>query len=111
MNADKPNRRSSAFIGGLNMDFVRTQLPTRELHYFESIDTTMREAARLADLDHPSGTTVVAEEQTAGQGRHGRAWHSDKSVGLYCSILLRPDLRSDSIPTLTMALGLATAEA
>src|SRR5262249_41803226 len=46
-----------------------------------------------------------AREQTAGQGRHGHSWHSAPGAGLYCSIVLEP------APLLTLALGLATAEA
>jgi BirA family transcriptional regulator, biotin operon repressor / biotin---[acetyl-CoA-carboxylase] ligase len=51
------------------------------------------------------GSVVVAREQTAGQGRHGHSWHSEAGTGLYCSIVLEPR------PLLTLALGLATAEA
>jgi BirA family biotin operon repressor/biotin-[acetyl-CoA-carboxylase] ligase len=60
----------------------------------------MRIAAEL-----PVGDVVVAAEQTAGQGRHGHTWHSPAGTGLYCSIVLEPT------PLLTLALGLATAEA
>jgi len=95
----------------LNIEFVRRQFPGRDLRYFESIDTTMREAALLAEQGAESGTAVVADGQTAGQGRHGHAWISEKGLGLYVSVLLRPALRRESSPTLTMALGLATAEA
>ena len=66
----------------------------------------MQEAARL-----PAGTVVVAEEQTAGQGRHGHAWHSEPGAGVYCSIVLRPALTAEDMPVLTLALGLAAAEA
>lgn len=67
----------------------------------------MLEAARLAAEGAPHLTVVGADEQTAGQGRLGRAWHSEPGAGLYVSLVLRlpePGL-------LTMALGLATAEA
>jgi BirA family biotin operon repressor/biotin-[acetyl-CoA-carboxylase] ligase len=60
----------------------------------------MRVAAEL-----PVGDVVVADEQTAGQGRHGHTWYSAPALGLYCSIVLEPK------PLLTLALGLATAEA
>src|SRR6266850_2253516 len=92
----------------LDIHQVRSQLPARELHYFETIDTTMREAAALAAAGAAPGTTVITEEQTAGQGRHGHTWHSEKGRGLYLSILLQA---TGAAPTLTMALGLATAEA
>jgi hypothetical protein len=87
----------------LNIQQVRGQFPNRDLHYFDTIDTTMREAAALAAAGAAPGTTVIAEEQTAGQGRHGHTWHSEPSVGLYLSILLSPKLAA--APTLTMALG------
>lgn len=69
------------------------------LHY-GSIDSTMRAAAPL-DI----GTVVIADAQTAGQGRQGHSWHSEPGAGIYCSIVLDPT------PLLTLALGLATAEA
>jgi BirA family biotin operon repressor/biotin-[acetyl-CoA-carboxylase] ligase len=93
----------------IDIQSVRSQLPTRELRYFDTIDTTMREAAAAAAAGAAPGTTIIAEEQTAGQGRHGHTWHSEKAAGLYLSMILRPKLGAP--PTLTMALGLATAEA
>jgi BirA family biotin operon repressor/biotin-[acetyl-CoA-carboxylase] ligase len=72
----------------------------RSIHRYGTVASTMEIAATL-----PLGAVVVAEEQTAGQGRHGHAWHSEAGTGLYCSIVLEPR------PLLTLALGLATAEA
>jgi BirA family transcriptional regulator, biotin operon repressor / biotin---[acetyl-CoA-carboxylase] ligase len=93
-----------------NIDSVRRQLPNRRISFFESITSTMHEAATLAAADCPSGTAVVAEEQTAGQGRHGHVWHSEPGAGLYLSVVLRLPLPPDSLPVLTLALGLAAAE-
>ena len=70
------------------------------IHRFPSVDSTMRIAAEL-----PLGDVVMADEQTAGQGRHGHSWYSAPGLGLYCSIVLEP------APLLTLALGLAVAEA
>jgi BirA family transcriptional regulator, biotin operon repressor / biotin---[acetyl-CoA-carboxylase] ligase len=69
--------------------------------------STMQEAARLASEGCPSGTVVIAEEQTSGMGRHGHAWHSEARSGLYCSIVLRPK----SSAAITLALGMAAADA
>jgi BirA family biotin operon repressor/biotin-[acetyl-CoA-carboxylase] ligase len=71
----------------------------------------MLEATRLAGAGCAHGAVVVADEQTAGQGRHGRHWHSEPNSGLYISIVLRPALAADSLPVLTLALGLAAADA
>ncbi len=44
------------------------------------------EAASTNDLAarRPAGTVIVADRQTSGRGRHGRAWTSDLG-GLWCS--------------------------
>ena len=73
---------------------------SRRVLHFATIDSTMRAAAELE-----VGDVVIADEQTAGQGRHGHTWHSAPGTGLYCSMVLTP------APLLTMALGLAAAEA
>lgn len=83
----------------------------RRIHRFETIDSTMRCAADLARDGAPSGTVVVADEQTAGQGRLGRSWYSAKGDGLYVSMVLRLDVTGEALPVVTLALGLATADA
>lgn len=95
----------------LDIDAVMKRLPGRRISYFDRLDSTMTEAARLAAEGAPAGTAVVAEEQTAGQGRHGHSWHSEPGSGLYVTMVLRPKLELASLPPITLALGLATAEA
>jgi BirA family biotin operon repressor/biotin-[acetyl-CoA-carboxylase] ligase len=79
----------------------------RRILRLEVTDSTMRDAARLADEGCPSGTVVVADRQTRGVGRHGHEWYSEEGSGLYCSIVLR----LISSPVITLALGMATADA
>ncbi len=90
-----------------DVESVRRRLPGRRVEYFEILDTTMREAAELAAAGAAAGTVVIAGEQTAGQGRHGRTWHSEAGSGLYLSLVLP----AASPPAVTLALGLAAAEA
>jgi BirA family transcriptional regulator, biotin operon repressor / biotin---[acetyl-CoA-carboxylase] ligase len=92
----------------LDAAWVRRQFPGREIHWFDSIGSTMTEAGRLAEAGRPEGTVVGADEQTAGVGRHGHTWHSEPGHGLYVSIVLR---RTLPIPTVTLAIGLAAREA
>jgi BirA family biotin operon repressor/biotin-[acetyl-CoA-carboxylase] ligase len=92
----------------LDIDAVRRALPGRAVHYFPSIDTTMREAARLVAGGAPAGTIVTADEQSAGRGRHGHTWHSEPDAGLYMTVILRP---AETVPVLTLAAGLAVREA
>jgi BirA family transcriptional regulator, biotin operon repressor / biotin---[acetyl-CoA-carboxylase] ligase len=79
--------------------------------WLRSTASTMKDAAALAARGEPHGTAVIAEEQTAGIGRHGHSWHSEAGGGLYLSIILRTALPADALPVLTMALGLATQRA
>jgi BirA family biotin operon repressor/biotin-[acetyl-CoA-carboxylase] ligase len=90
---------------------VSDRLPGRAVLWLEQTDSTMNDAARLAAMGALSGTVVGAERQTAGQGRHGRNWHSEAGLGLYLSLILRAPLPPDQLPVVTMALGLAAAEA
>jgi BirA family biotin operon repressor/biotin-[acetyl-CoA-carboxylase] ligase len=83
----------------------------RQIHRFDCVDSTMTRAAALAAAGCESGAVVVADEQTAGQGRYGHSWHSERHAGLYMSEVLRLDLCPDTLPILTLTLGLATAEA
>ena len=90
---------------------VRGQMPDRRIEWHPIIDSTMVEAGRLAAAGAPSGTVVGAEEQTAGQGRHGRTWHSESGSGLYISVILRHQFTPLTLPVVTLALGLAVADA
>lgn len=95
----------------LDLDWVRSRLPGRHIDWHPSIESTMIEASRLAAAGCPSGTIVGAEEQTAGQGRYGRSWHSEPGSGLYVSVVLRYRFAPSTLPLVTLALGLATSEA
>ncbi|HET7487706.1 MAG TPA: biotin--[acetyl-CoA-carboxylase] ligase [Acidimicrobiales bacterium] len=54
------------------------------------VDSTNRVALDLAREGAPEGVVVVADHQTAGRGRHGRAWEAAPGAGLLVSVLLRP---------------------
>jgi len=71
-------------------------------------------ALTLAAEGAAEGFVVIADEQTSGRGRQGRAWHSPAGSGLYVSIVLRPSLAPrDGVritSLLTLAAGVALAE-
>ena len=88
------------------------ELGRRIIHYFK-IDSTNDVALASAASEHGAktnadhGTLVVAEEQTRGRGRLGRSWYSEKSSGIYLSVILRPPLAPAAAPALTLAAGVA----
>ena len=77
------------------------------VHYFTEISSTNDEAARLAELGAPEGTTVIAAAQTAGRGRFGRTWFSPPGAGLYASVICRT---VTAAPYLSLAGGVAVAD-
>jgi BirA family transcriptional regulator, biotin operon repressor / biotin---[acetyl-CoA-carboxylase] ligase len=95
----------------LTPDMVRKRLKgslfgKRVYHFFKT-DSTNRVAMELGYADEPEGAVVLAEEQTAGRGRAGRSWHSERGAGLYVTLLLRPKLSPVQAPLLTMLAGLS----
>lgn len=89
---------------------LRTRLLGRTYHYLARTDSTNAVLAKLAAQGAPAGTVVVAEQQGAGRGRMARGWHSPPDVGLYCSILLRPQVEVAQITSLPLVVGLAIAD-
>ena len=93
---------------------LRHGLQTRwlgcEIHHFDSLDSTNREAADRARRGAPHGAVVLAEGQTAGRGRLGRSFFSPPYLNLYHSIVLRPALTLAEAPGVILAAGLAVAE-
>jgi BirA family biotin operon repressor/biotin-[acetyl-CoA-carboxylase] ligase len=74
---------------------------------FDSLDSTNTEALKQARLGAEEGLCVVARQQTAGRGRHGRPWVSEKDAGLYFSIVLRPKIETQYLPLITLMTGVA----
>lgn len=79
------------------------------VHYYESLDSTMTEASRLAEAGAPAGAMVFAETQTNGRGRLGRHWVSESSAGLYFTLILRPELSPAASSILTLMAGVSLA--
>ncbi|HXM99673.1 MAG TPA: biotin--[acetyl-CoA-carboxylase] ligase [Candidatus Dormibacteraeota bacterium] len=99
----------------LTPDILRQRLKGslfgKRIHHFFKVDSTNRVALELAHAGEPEGTVVIAEEQTAGRGRAGRAWHSERAAGIYMTLLLRPPLSPVQAPLLTMLAGISAHEA
>jgi birA, biotin-[acetyl-CoA-carboxylase] ligase region len=76
--------------------------------YVESTGSTNADALAAARAGAIEGTCIVAGEQTAGRGRHGRTWVSDPGAGLWCSTVLQAGLEATRVP---IASALAVVDA
>ena len=73
---------------------------------FDTLDSTNTEALKQARLGADEGLCIVAGQQTAGRGRHGRTWVSERNAGLYFSIVLRPIIETRFLPLITLMTGI-----
>lgn len=92
----------AAQLGGAARRFDIDLLP--------SCDSTNAVLLARAEAGAPSGTVVIAEEQTAGRGRRGRSWFASPGDSLTFSLLWR--FAAGTAPAgLSLAVGLAVARA
>lgn len=78
---------------------------------FETLDSTNDCLKALARQGAPEGTAVIAGHQTGGHGRRGRSFHSPAGMGIYLSLLLRPNCEPQELMHLTCAVAVAMADA
>ncbi len=93
----------------LEAELRRAGLPWA-VDYSLQLDSTQSRAALLAQAGAPEFTWVIAEEQTAGRGRHGNRWSSAPGEGIYCTLILRPRCSPVRLLALTLAAGVAVRE-
>jgi BirA family biotin operon repressor/biotin-[acetyl-CoA-carboxylase] ligase len=74
---------------------------------FDEIGSTNTEALNQARRGADEGLCIVARRQTAGRGRHGRVWISERDAGLYFSVVLRPKLEMRFLPLITLMTAVA----
>ena len=85
-------------------DGLATNLIGQNVIHYSSLTSTMEMAREEVRRGAPEGTAIIADEQTAGQGRMGRVWQSPRgSIAL--SVILYPDVVF--LPSLIMAASLA----
>src|SRR5580700_1728250 len=99
----------------LSPTLLRRQLHSslfgKRIHHFFKAGSTNAIAFDLGRAGEPQGAVVLAEEQSAGRGRAGRTWHSEKTTGIYVTVLLRPAISPLVAPLITLLAGLAVRDA
>ena len=93
------------------LTLLKSVAPEVQLHWFETIESTNTEAKKIAKDGVPHGTTLVADRQTGGRGRMGRSFASPAGMGIYLSMILRPECRAPELMHLTCAVAVAVCNA
>lgn len=94
---------------GVAADELARRLGVPRVVALAETTSTLDVAHALAEAGAPTGTLVLADRQTAGRGRHGRAW-SSPSAGLWLTLVER-DVELAALAVLPIRLGLAAAPA
>jgi len=92
---------------------LRTQVIGKKMRYIENTPSTIwigKQLTSEGDVEKMHGMVIIAEEQTGGVGRMGRAWVSP-SGGIWITIVLKPNVPVDHIFMITMAGSIAVARA
>jgi BirA family biotin operon repressor/biotin-[acetyl-CoA-carboxylase] ligase len=89
---------------------IATRCGVPRLALFDEVTSTLDVAHPLARAGAPEGTLILAERQTAGRGRSGRAWASDEGAGIWSTLIARPTDEA-ALDVLSLRVGLAMARA
>src|SRR5208283_2326 len=90
---------------------IITQTFGKKIFAFDILDSTNVKAKSLALDDAQEGAIVIAEEQTAGKGRLGRSWSSEKGKNLTFSVIARPRISPQHLGILSLFAGVSVARA
>ena len=89
---------------------LKTKILGKNILAYRTLGSTNQLGFRLAESGVGEGTLIVADEQTKGKGRMGRSWYSPPRLGLWMSLILRPDIPPFKAPGLSICAGLALAQ-
>lgn len=105
-----PDPRPADSYDGKPAYAVAACLGVPAIHLYASVGSTMDVAHAIGAAGASAGTLILADEQTAGRGRKGRAWRSPSARGIWLTLLERPDDAS-GLDVLSLRVGLAAAGA
>lgn len=89
---------------------LNTKVVGRKLHIFASCASTSDEIWALVEKGAcKDGELALADAQTKGRGRMGRAWESAGGKGVYLSFFANLKIPEDKVQVVTCAASLAVA--
>ncbi len=95
-------------LDGLDEAALARLLRVPRVVLLDVVSSTMDDAHQRAADGAAAGTCIVAEAQSAGRGRGGHAWLSERGAGLWCTFIERPDAPA-GLDVLSLRIGLAAA--
>ncbi len=90
---------------------ISTAVIGRQIVCLKTVDSTNNYAKQAALANAPDGLVIIADQQTGGRGRNGRAFQSPPGKGLYLTALLRPDAAPEDVLPVTALAAVAACNA
>lgn len=91
--------KSSLSVAGTNV--------VNKIIYLDEVDSTNTRAKLEADKGAPDWSLVAADRQISGKGRRGRSFDSPAGVGIFMTLILKPDFAPSKASMLTLISGMA----
>ena len=96
----------------LSADEIKTYMQTDgDVFVFDEVTSTNDVCKKMASDGIAHGSVVVADKQTNGRGRRGRAFYSPQSTGVYMSVALRLKIAPSNSALVTTASAVAVCDA
>lgn len=96
-------------------NLIQTNLTTtsfgKEIEQYTWTESTNDDAWELIEEGAAEGTLIITDKQTAGKGRNGRTWHSVPGKSLTVSLILKPEMDSQTAGWFPIMTGVAIVEA
>jgi BirA family transcriptional regulator, biotin operon repressor / biotin---[acetyl-CoA-carboxylase] ligase len=90
---------------------IKSEIFGKRIRLYDVIDSTNLRALDLIREGEEEGTLVIAEEQTAGRGRRGNVWFSERGKNLLFSLIIKPRISRDSFGLISLTAALSVAKA
>lgn len=91
-------------------NFLTSKILARSGELLFETDSTNNLAKERAKCGYAEGHLILAEKQSAGKGRHGRAFYSPAHSGIYMSMVLRPKMSAERTSIITIMAAVAVCE-
>ena len=90
---------------------LKTNIIGRHIEYYTYLDSTNSEAKEIINDGVKSGTLVITDNQTSGEGRNGNQWKSISGKSLTFSLIYKPKLiPTERIGLLSILAGISVSK-
>ncbi|WP_459929885.1 biotin--[acetyl-CoA-carboxylase] ligase [Desulfosporosinus burensis] len=96
--------------GESSLPHKHVSLLGKNIYIYRKVSSTNNVAQFMALSGAPEGTIVMSMSQTSGMGRLKRQWACPPGKGILMSLVLRPEIKVQFVPQLTLLCAVVVAE-